>query len=281
MKIPRMSSIFIWRRPSSSRLYGVVSFSCVALFFFPHKVLTQVLTLIFFLSFLPTKYIVKSVVFVIGFIFWHVVPVILALPSSEKKRSDSIVSPGPGFYLIIYVITRLPPLFDNIPTDAEYAMELISQRVAAGLDTRPTQSRKKHLNSDSVESLDSVSKDTKGSLSQSSKDNAIDWKKWGDRVAIGKSAIGDIKRLNPGKTVSPLRILLASLLLTRLFKWVVHEVWPPRHPIIPGAIGIAQPQLNTEMHSQLQDLLSYYSPDMDDHLLLQPIPVSTVRLRGY
>lgn len=210
MIIPRMSSIFIWRRPSSSRLYGVVSFSCVALFFSPHKVLIQVLTLIFFLSSLPTKYIVKSVVFVIGFIFWHVVPVILALPSSEKKRSDSILSPGIGL-LSDYVVTRLPPLFDNIPTDAEYAMELISQRVAAGLDTRPTRSQKKHLNSDSVESFDSVSKDTKGSLSSSSKDKSIDWKKWGDRVAIGKSAIGDIKRLNPGKPVSTLRILFASL----------------------------------------------------------------------
>ncbi|KAF9478527.1 hypothetical protein BDN70DRAFT_879870 [Pholiota conissans] len=188
----RIRNIFIWRKPLSSRLYAIM------------------LATLLLLSFLPTKYIAKSIAFCLGFLFWHVIPVILALPTSEQKR--------------------LPALFADVPTDAEYAMELISQRVAAGLDTKPARSRKNHANSDSVESLDNLPNRTEGSSSQSSKVTSIDWKKWGDRVAFGKSAIGDIKRLRPGKV------------------WAVHEVWPPQHPIIPAAVGIPQPQANTEAH---------------------------------
>lgn len=79
-------------------------------------------------------------------------------------------------------------------------MELISQRVAAGLDVTPS---RKHKRSDATESADVDSSHKKGSSSQGSSSSPIDWKKWGDRVAIGKSAVSDIKRLKPGNPVSP------------------------------------------------------------------------------
>jgi len=30
----------------------------------------------------------------------------------------------------------------------------------------------------------------------------------------------------------------------------MNDAWPPRHPIVPSAIGIAQPQAKAETHSQ-------------------------------
>ncbi|KDR84978.1 hypothetical protein GALMADRAFT_233502 [Galerina marginata CBS 339.88] len=190
----RIRNIFIWRRPVSSRKYGFILFA------------------IFLTMLLPTRYIAKLVWFVVGFLFWHILPVLASLPPSEQKK--------------------LPPPFFDVPTDAEYAMDLISQRVAAGLEvepSKPSKQSKRHKSSDSIETPDSNSKHM--SNSSQSREGSIDWKKWGDRVAVGKSAINDIKRLRPGKA------------------WPVHEVWPPQHPIIPGAIGIAQPQSNVEAHT--------------------------------
>ncbi|KJA29117.1 hypothetical protein HYPSUDRAFT_61151 [Hypholoma sublateritium FD-334 SS-4] len=182
----RIHNIFIWRRPSSSRVYGMI------------------LAAMLMMSFLPSKYIVKGIIFAVGFGFWHLTPVFLALSSSMRKR--------------------LPPPFADVPTDAEYAMELISQRVAAGLDVTPS---RKHKNPGATESADVSSSHKNGNFSQGSSSSSIDWKKWGDRVAIGKSAVNDIKRLKPGNPV----------------------VWPPRHPLIAGVIGIAQPQAIPEVHT--------------------------------
>lgn len=92
----------------------------------------------------------------------------------------------------------MPPPFWDVPTDAEYAMELISQRVAAGLDVTPARKRKK---SDVTESADVTSRSEKNSSSQGNSSSSVDWKKWGNRVAIGKSAVSDIKRLRPGSPV--------------------------------------------------------------------------------
>lgn len=77
-------------------------------------------------------------------------------------------------------------------------MQLISQRVAAGLDITPSRKRKK---SDVTESADVASGHKKSSSSQGNSSSPVDWKKWGDRVSIGKSAISDIKRLRPGSPV--------------------------------------------------------------------------------
>jgi hypothetical protein len=82
-------------------------------------------------------------------------------------------------------------------------MELISQRVAAGLQikpNKPSKGGKKQDPSDDV-GISTPAQKHKGSLSQEN-DSSIDWKKWGDRVAVGKIAVTDIKRLRPGKPVS-------------------------------------------------------------------------------
>lgn len=104
----------------------------------------------------------------------------------------------------------MPLPFNDVPTDTEYAMELISQRVAAGLQVkpnRPLKVRKKQELSDNVENSTSAQKH-KGGVSQEN-DSSIDWKKWGDRVAIGKFAINDIKRLRPRKPVRLLHSFVA------------------------------------------------------------------------
>ncbi|KIM48214.1 hypothetical protein M413DRAFT_22743 [Hebeloma cylindrosporum] len=176
----RICNIFIWRRPASSQRYAIILF---ILF------LTTLL--------LPTKYIIKLSVFVLGFVFWHVVPVVVALAPSERRR--------------------VPLPFRDVPTDAEYAMELISQR-------GKKQESPDHLGmSSSAQKLQDTFSQENGS--------SIDWKKWGDRVAIGKTAVTDIKRLRPGNPGS------------------VNESWPPRHPVVPGAINITQTRANAEIHT--------------------------------
>lgn len=100
-------------------------------------------------------------------------------------------------------------------------MELISQRVAAGLQVKPNKPSKggktREL-SDDVGISTSTQKH-KGSLSQEN-NSSIDWKKWGDRVAVGKSVVTDIKRLRPGKLVR----LLASFVALKIPEMFV-VVW--------------------------------------------------------
>ncbi|KAF5354827.1 hypothetical protein D9756_005727 [Leucocoprinus leucothites] len=93
----RIKNIFLWRNPSSSWLY-----------------LSLILLLFLGSLLIPARFVLKGVSGALGFLFWHAVPVILALSPDERLR--------------------LPPLMLNVPTDTEYAMELISQRVAAGLE---------------------------------------------------------------------------------------------------------------------------------------------------
>jgi len=98
-------------------------------------------------------------------------------------------------------------------------MELISRRVAAGLHikpNKPSKGGKKQEPFDDVGISTSAQKH-KGSLSQ---DSSIDWKKWGGRVAAGKIAVTDIKRLRPGKPVR----LLASFVAHELPEILV-VVW--------------------------------------------------------
>ncbi len=131
----------------------------------------------------------KAIYFVPGFIFWHVVPVVASMNAEERAR-----------YVIFYVDqpsktyrdNSLPPPLVGVPTDAEYAMEVISMRVASGLDitsSKKTRGRK---------SADSVDRSQPDNLSTESKDEqkkSIDWQKWNDRAAIGKAWAGEGKRL--------------------------------------------------------------------------------------
>ena len=58
-------------------------------------------------------------------------------------------------------------------------MALISQRVAAGLEIKP------------------IKRDGSTIVNARASETQIDWKRWGNRIALGKSAVSAITRLNP------------------------------------------------------------------------------------
>ncbi|KAG8928537.1 hypothetical protein FRC01_005787 [Tulasnella sp. 417] len=91
----RAKNLFFWRRPESTSTYTMALF-----------VIACVVTVT------PVQILAKAVYGGLGFFFWFIIPVLCAM--TRKQRS------------------MIPPLFWDIPTDAEYAMEIIAQRVAKG-----------------------------------------------------------------------------------------------------------------------------------------------------
>ncbi|KAJ3544104.1 hypothetical protein NMY22_g2902 [Coprinellus aureogranulatus] len=108
----RARNIAIWRHPTASKRYALALF-----------------VLLLVTTFVPTRYLAKGAWFAVGFAFWHVVPVICALSPEDRKR--------------------LPPPLADAPTDAQYAMELISARVAKGEDVQATFGKKQKSKSGS------------------------------------------------------------------------------------------------------------------------------------
>ncbi|KIM85186.1 hypothetical protein PILCRDRAFT_5540 [Piloderma croceum F 1598] len=179
----RIKNIAIWRRPTSSYVYSGVAF-----FLF-------LVTL-----FLPAKYIAKLVYAVGGIFFWHIAPIIAAMPAADRAR--------------------LPPAFNDIPSDADYAMELISQRVASGLSIKPPKKPKKPQNRN-VETI---------SIQSQTEQKPVDWKKWGERAALGKAWANDGKRLFTGD------------------EWRQTGTWPPCNPLMPEPVllhGMPSPRVET------------------------------------
>ncbi|CEL56120.1 hypothetical protein RSOLAG1IB_07573 [Rhizoctonia solani AG-1 IB] len=100
----RVRNLWLWRREQSSRIY------------------TLVLALILvFVTFTPAQILAKTTYAVIGVFYWFIIPILLAMPPDARKRLP-------------------PPLFD-VPTDAEYAMSLMSIRVAKGESIVPASLR--------------------------------------------------------------------------------------------------------------------------------------------
>lgn len=97
-------------------------------------------------------------------------------------------------------------------------MQLISQRIALGLDVKPTkiQNRKRNR-SQTLNSLDTLTGETNrpGHKQSQSDDKSVDWKKWSDRVAFGKSLATDGKRLLTNQRVSE------CLQLSRLWSLII------------------------------------------------------------
>ncbi|KAK7058976.1 hypothetical protein VNI00_001600 [Paramarasmius palmivorus] len=200
----RIHNLFIWRRPSASQNYGILIF------------LIFLTTLL-----LPAQYIAKLFYFIIGVLFWHVSPIIAALPREDRKR--------------------LPPILAEVPTDSDFAMELISQRVAAGQDVRPPRRRRQkakkgspphdHSPGPSTERETNSRSQSPGMKNWSEVDKRIDWKKWGDRAAIGKAWAVD-KRLFGNK-----------------------DTWPqesnlPQSPLVPPpATAMGRPNSPVETHT--------------------------------
>ncbi|KAI0651883.1 hypothetical protein C8Q79DRAFT_63725 [Trametes meyenii] len=148
----RIKNFFLWRNPSASVFYGAVVAGW------------------FILGLLPAKYLVRFVGFLVGGFFWHVVPVLAAVPAPDRSR--------------------VPPPLASIPTDAEYAMDLISQRVARGLPVRPKRRRHRHR---SPETTGFPSQ--RGDRAHKSESSSVDWNKWGDRLASTKERTGEIKKI--------------------------------------------------------------------------------------
>ncbi|KAI0724581.1 hypothetical protein C8T65DRAFT_626972 [Cerioporus squamosus] len=147
--LERIKNIFLWRQPGASAYYGVVLLGW------------------FVLGLLPARYMVRLVGFFIGFFFWHVIPVIAAIPAADRSR--------------------IPPPLEIVPTDTEYAMELISQRVARGLPVRPKRKRKARRGSSETIVLQTEQQDGKGESS------SVDWNKWGGRITSTKEKAGELK----------------------------------------------------------------------------------------
>ena len=78
----------------------------------------------------------------------------------------------------------MPPALDDVPTDSDYAMDLISQRVASGLHVKPSPLQR--MKRTKTWNADSGSSDTSSFTIKD--DKSIDWKRWGDRAALGKAA---------------------------------------------------------------------------------------------
>lgn len=86
---------------------------------------------------------------------------------------------------------RLPPPLGNVPTDAEYAMDLISQRVARGLLILPPKSYEPSIKSSDTDSVRSLNVQNREGLRQrffgDENSKSVDWRKWGERAATTKA----------------------------------------------------------------------------------------------
>ncbi|KAJ4499630.1 hypothetical protein C8R41DRAFT_915363 [Lentinula lateritia] len=213
----RIKNIFIWRRPASSRVYGTaLCFCCI-------------LTLL-----LPAQYIAKLVYFLGGAFFWHIIPILAALPSEDRAR--------------------IPPAFQDVPTDAEFAMEVISRRIAAGLDVNPSkrssqQSRPSPVALGEIKTDDATSSSAPttpgGNKPEKGKD--VDWKKWGERAAIGKAWIADKKLVSKKPDTSNIDISAAasqpSLLPDAPLPSSGTHTFPCQHTSSPGLLTFTQDML--------------------------------------
>ncbi|KAH9944357.1 uncharacterized protein BXZ73DRAFT_87271 [Epithele typhae] len=190
--LERVKNIFLWREPSASVYYSLLLVSWL------------------FLGLLPAQYLVKSIGFVVGVCFWHAVPVLGAIPPSERSRFPS-------------------PLW-IVPTDTEYAMELISQRVARGLPVKARRRRGDQAKSAAPDTAGIRSFGTDGEGEHAST-SSVDWNKWGDRISDTKERAGELKQI------------------LRDGQWKQAESWKALNPLQPR---VAAPQLGTQPRVETQ-----------------------------
>jgi GRAM domain-containing protein 4 len=88
----------------------------------------------------------------------------------------------------------LPVPLSEAPTDADYAIEVIAQRIAKGEEIKHPRSRKHRSSSARGSEVDLLATSS-SPRSQWQTQDGVDWKKWGARVAQGKSLIGEGKQL--------------------------------------------------------------------------------------
>ena len=114
--------------------------------------------------------------------------------TSGQNTVSVIVSDTSG---ASYPLSRVSLLFRDAPTDADYAMELITKRIATGQDvdvaSLKDHSRRTSNASTSTDNLSLTSSNTWRGI-QSSEDDKINWKKWSERVARGKLLVKEGRR---------------------------------------------------------------------------------------
>jgi hypothetical protein len=98
---------------------------------------------------------------------------------------------------------RLPGPLADAPTDADYAIEIITQRIARGEEIKPLRkprSSSARANSANEADLSAISSPDTSSRNQMQTNDGVDWKKWGSRVAHGKLLLSEGKqRLSSGQ----------------------------------------------------------------------------------
>ena len=78
------ASIFLWRRPTATKRYGIV---CLRHIMLTSLNLFQLLSITMVAVFvLPAHYITKLIYLFLGAIYWHVIPVIAALSPADRAR---------------------------------------------------------------------------------------------------------------------------------------------------------------------------------------------------
>ncbi|OBZ78941.1 hypothetical protein A0H81_01105 [Grifola frondosa] len=188
----RIKNIFLWRQPATSIMYGLILIG------------------LFFVSLLPVRYLTKTAGFAVGVFFWHVIPVITAIPPPERAR--------------------FPPLFSGVPTDAEYAMELISQRVARGLDVKPKPRKNRSRPSVSELGASGAAGTEERQAKEEGSSTSINWKKWGERITSTKERTGDLKKIFQDG------------------QWKNSDSWLSLNPLVPKVAtssGMPEPRLET------------------------------------
>ncbi|KAG8869441.1 hypothetical protein FRB98_002554 [Tulasnella sp. 332] len=96
----RMRNMMLWRKPEATRMYTIV-----------------IAVLAFIVMVTPVQYLAKGTYAGLGFVYWFPIPTLCAM--SRKQRA------------------LLPSPFFDIPTDAEYAMEIIARRLKLGHSITP------------------------------------------------------------------------------------------------------------------------------------------------
>jgi hypothetical protein len=100
----------------------------------------QMLFVLFLVTLLvPARYLAKIVYFAAGFAFWHVSPVLDSLSASGRSRSV----PLRRAILLSHERCSMPPPLYDVPTDTDYAMQLMADRIAKGHNLKPTKPPRK------------------------------------------------------------------------------------------------------------------------------------------
>lgn len=193
----RVNNILMWRRPAVTMRY------CIFLFVMAVFVIT-----------LPAQYVTKIVYMFLGITYWHLVPVIAALSPANRAR--------------------IPALFSDAPTDVEYAMELIGQRVTSGQELLSRSKGRDRLANPYGSKPDSKVVESSES-DQAEEMRGVNWKKWGARIAQGKYL------LEENKSISSLGgALLENLSPQRRRASQLEQVhtFPAQHSSAPGLISL-------------------------------------------